>query len=76
MAQRSVCKGRPRKYREGWEKSQAKIYITKDTLEKWRELRKKLDFASDNLVAIYLLQQNEELTVTRREEITDSQSDR
>ena len=52
--------GRPRKYCEGWEKSNAKVRIYDyDMLERWQELRKKLDFESDNLVAINLPQRNE-----------------
>ena len=74
MVQCSACLGRPRKYHGGWETSNTKIYVTRDTLENWRELRRKLDFSSDNLLAIYLLKRNEDLM--KIEETADSPNDR
>ena len=47
--------GRPRKHSNGWESANTRIYISKETLGLWRNLRKERNFLNDDSVAKYLL---------------------
>ena len=47
--------GRPRKHANGWGSANTRIYLSKETFELWRKLRKDRDFPNDDSVAKYLL---------------------
>ena len=62
MAQRNARAGRPRKYHDGWESVNTRIYLSKETLIQWRRIKSEQNLASDNAVALFLLEQYRALT--------------
>ena len=67
MAHRTTCstartvrgqRGRPRKYRNGWDSANSRISVSTETLVEWRQIRSEHEFSSDNSVAVYLLECN------------------
>ena len=57
MAQRNARAGRPRKYRDGWESVNTRIYLSKETLVQWRRIKSEQNLASDNAMALFFLEQ-------------------
>ena len=62
MAQRNARAGRPRKYRDGWESVNTRIYLSKETLIQWHRIKSEQNLASDNAMALFLLEQYRALT--------------
>ena len=47
--------GRPRKYSNGWDSGNRRVYFSNETFVKWRRLREERSLSSDDVVACYLL---------------------
>ena len=58
MERGGACVDRPRKHSLGWQSTNTRIYLTKETLPDWRRLRSELGISNDNDIAVFLLQRN------------------